>query len=178
MVAIRVVEARSHCHPERSEAESKDPVALSMGNSTGSLDFARGDSKENDSLRDSNARRCEISVVRPAVHRAASRSALHSKILVREAAPRTNSFLNSRGDEIFFCPNLRLVSTLQALSIPLPRRAHGQRNGFGRRHPPCRRCSLDKRRRHPWRRSDQRDHAAQRLLSTPLLVLSRGRKRV
>jgi predicted glycogen debranching enzyme len=32
-----------HCHPERSKAESKDPVAVSTGNSTGSLDFARDD---------------------------------------------------------------------------------------------------------------------------------------
>src|SRR5262249_40924232 len=32
------------CHPERSEAESKDPVAILEGNSTGSpLDFARDD---------------------------------------------------------------------------------------------------------------------------------------
>ena len=30
-------------HPERSEAESKDPVALPEGNSAGSLDFARDD---------------------------------------------------------------------------------------------------------------------------------------
>ena len=30
-----------HCHPERSEAESKDPGARSKDSSTGSLDFAR-----------------------------------------------------------------------------------------------------------------------------------------
>ena len=30
-------------HPERSEAESKDPVAVSQGNSPGFLDFARND---------------------------------------------------------------------------------------------------------------------------------------
>ena len=28
-------------HPERSEAESKDPVAISSGRITGFLDFAR-----------------------------------------------------------------------------------------------------------------------------------------
>jgi predicted glycogen debranching enzyme len=32
------------CHPERSEAESKDPAVLPGGNSTGSLDSARDDS--------------------------------------------------------------------------------------------------------------------------------------
>ena len=30
-------------HPERSEAKSKDPVAVSQGNSSGFLDFARND---------------------------------------------------------------------------------------------------------------------------------------
>jgi hypothetical protein len=32
-----------HCHPERSEAESKDPVAKLLAKATGSLDFARDD---------------------------------------------------------------------------------------------------------------------------------------
>src|SRR4029077_3603537 len=31
------------CHPERSEAESKDPVMLPSGDSAGFLDFARND---------------------------------------------------------------------------------------------------------------------------------------
>src|SRR5438045_8505426 len=33
------------CHPERSEAESKDPAALAIGIATGFLDFARNDSE-------------------------------------------------------------------------------------------------------------------------------------
>jgi hypothetical protein len=31
------------CHPERSEAESKDPAELLVGPATGFLDFARND---------------------------------------------------------------------------------------------------------------------------------------
>ncbi|KAF5409689.1 MAG: hypothetical protein Udaeo2_00390 [Candidatus Udaeobacter sp.] len=31
------------CYPERSEAESKDPVVRPYGNATGFLDFARND---------------------------------------------------------------------------------------------------------------------------------------
>jgi hypothetical protein len=39
------MEARDpmRCHPERSKAESKDPVALLEPNATGFLDFARND---------------------------------------------------------------------------------------------------------------------------------------
>ena len=33
------------CHPERSEAESKDPVELLFGSATGFLDFARNDAQ-------------------------------------------------------------------------------------------------------------------------------------
>jgi hypothetical protein len=32
-----------HSHPERSEANRKDPAERSKGNATGSLDFARDD---------------------------------------------------------------------------------------------------------------------------------------
>jgi hypothetical protein len=32
-------------HPERSEAESKDPMEIAVGFATGFLDFARNDSK-------------------------------------------------------------------------------------------------------------------------------------
>jgi error-prone DNA polymerase len=35
--------ANNACHPERSAAESKDPVVLSLGFATGSLDSARDD---------------------------------------------------------------------------------------------------------------------------------------
>jgi len=34
---------RAASHPERSEAESKDPVALIFGSASGFLDFARND---------------------------------------------------------------------------------------------------------------------------------------
>ncbi|HEY6071217.1 MAG TPA: hypothetical protein VIU85_07590 [Chthoniobacterales bacterium] len=33
------------CHPERSEAESKDPVELLFGFAAGFLDFARNDGR-------------------------------------------------------------------------------------------------------------------------------------
>src|SRR5437588_11717225 len=38
-------------HPERSEAESKDPAALSSGYITGFLDSARNDVEENSPIR-------------------------------------------------------------------------------------------------------------------------------
>jgi hypothetical protein len=38
-----VIGERGHCHPERSEAESKDPAAVRKSNTTGFLDFARND---------------------------------------------------------------------------------------------------------------------------------------
>ena len=54
-------------HPERSEAESKDPVEVAVGFATGFLDFARNDSKDQaqansacDAARVSFVRRGEI----------------------------------------------------------------------------------------------------------------------
>jgi hypothetical protein len=37
--------AHQPCHPEHSEAESRDPVANLTGDNLGSLDFARDDER-------------------------------------------------------------------------------------------------------------------------------------
>src|SRR5690242_8460012 len=41
--AICETDSPLRCHPERSAAKSRDPVAIPVGNFTGSLDFARDD---------------------------------------------------------------------------------------------------------------------------------------
>jgi hypothetical protein len=43
------------CHPERSEAQSKDPAKLSLRYATGLLDFARNDVGTWLQLRSNNA---------------------------------------------------------------------------------------------------------------------------
>ena len=43
-------------HPERSEAESKDPVEVAVGFATGFLDFARNDSKSHAQANSAGAR--------------------------------------------------------------------------------------------------------------------------
>jgi sirohydrochlorin cobaltochelatase len=47
----------AHCHPERCEAQSKDPAELPVGTITGSLDFARDDVKTERSVFQGNPHR-------------------------------------------------------------------------------------------------------------------------